>query len=86
MAELFFDIVSPTPGEEVGRVVTITVTAGDTDPSHFPRFAVRRVSVSASGPSTVATKVGSVDVAGDTSSADDHGGRRPGPGDRDRER
>ena len=58
VAELFFDIVSPTPGEEVGRVVTITVTAGDTDPSHFPRFAVRRVSVSASGPSTVATKVG----------------------------
>jgi hypothetical protein len=58
MSQLVFEIQSPRHKDEVGRVVTVVVTAGDTDFSHFPKFSVRHVSVSASGPSTEATKVG----------------------------
>ena len=61
MSQLVFEIVSPAPGDEVGRSVNFVVSAHDPDPGHFPKYHVDTVTVqlSAGGPARRASRDGS---------------------------
>jgi hypothetical protein len=61
MSQLVFEIVSPSPGGEVGRSVNFVVSAHDPDPAHFPKYHVDDVTVrlSAGGPARRASRDGS---------------------------
>src|SRR4029079_19337783 len=60
MSQLVFEIVSPSPGGEVGRSVNFVVSAHDPDPAHYPKYHVDDVTVrlSAGGPARRASRDG----------------------------